>query len=592
MLSRLLSRSFLGLLVILALTLHADAINLAYLLPGVQLKQPRHFSQSVVLTFDDGPDTNYTLQIAHYLSRRGVPATFFLVGHRVKSAPSIVAELGKLGFELGNHSFSHRDLSALSGEEIQSELSETNQLIRRYAGVSPRFFRPPFGSFNSRVVSVARKLGMTTVLWTVDSRDWTKQGGKLVAAKVLRLVTPGSIILLHSTQADALSALPLILDGLKERGLKVVSLANWWDTNFGSEGLPSGEIRQRKEVRKPLPSKKVAPKPVPEVDFGPAEDFFEEEAQLSQITSQLTKLAEPELSAGLVETREVYSSSSFKIFTNISQPDRLDFAFLSREFLPPVREVSGVRLAFAWNENLPVRALPLQVKDSLLNRGSFPENVYPQPRYFLLTTSNQLFYLDGDFLSRLFNQGGLSEVLVVSDESQELPGDFGFPSRFISPGEFDAQSVFSLGEDSIFSLLELLFKKKQSIFIVIPENLFPSLGSSSEDERSFEKKKLLEFSLGEFLAFRQLTHNRLYDPANDLKAQINLSDGRTLGRFSDSYGPVLVIASKGSAFSLPVNSFLRRLKLLTPKEGEGFYASSLWSADLIQSTGSAIYLMP
>src|SRR5215216_354912 len=110
----------------------------------VPVEAPVH--RRVALTFDDGPDPTWTPRIAASLRRLGVPATFFVVGEHVVRYPGVVAELLSDGFELGNHTFQHADLSGAPGWERDLQVSMTDTAIAGAAGVRPRFFRPPYSN--------------------------------------------------------------------------------------------------------------------------------------------------------------------------------------------------------------------------------------------------------------------------------------------------------------------------------------------------------------------------------------------------------------------------------------------------------------
>jgi peptidoglycan/xylan/chitin deacetylase (PgdA/CDA1 family) len=184
----------------------------------------------VAITFDDGPNAIYSLEIARLLDERGAKGTFFLVGKAVAEEPEVARRLVEDGHLVGNHSWHHDYWGWLN--PLYPELGETQAVIGREVGVCPRFFRPPHGQRTPLMnLEVARR-GMVTATWDVSAADWVTDDGDLVARRVLDRVQPGSIILLHDSidgHVDAdrqviLDALPTILDGLERKGLEPVRL--------------------------------------------------------------------------------------------------------------------------------------------------------------------------------------------------------------------------------------------------------------------------------------------------------------------------------------------------------------------------------
>lgn len=183
----------------------------------------------VALTFDDGPSPDYTASILTTLERTHTPATFFVVGTNVKQYPGLVRREANDGFALGIHTWDHPYMTRLSPDQRQWELSATAQAIHDVLGANYclRFWRPPFGDYNEAVVTQARSLGLSTVTWDVDPRDWSSPGVTTIVDRVLSSVHPGAIILMHDgymSRWQTAKALPLIIKGLKRRGYTPVTL--------------------------------------------------------------------------------------------------------------------------------------------------------------------------------------------------------------------------------------------------------------------------------------------------------------------------------------------------------------------------------
>ena len=184
----------------------------------------------VALTFDDGPDDPFTLEVSQVLDQHGVKGTFFEVGKAVDARPEIARALYEDGHLVGNHSYHHDYWRWL--DPRYPELDRTQAAFRRQLGVCPAFFRPPHGQRTPFMLAHASSKGMHTVTWDVSAGDWATNDPALVAQRILDHVKPGSIVLLHdgidgTVTADrtvVVKALPMILDGLKAKGLTPVRL--------------------------------------------------------------------------------------------------------------------------------------------------------------------------------------------------------------------------------------------------------------------------------------------------------------------------------------------------------------------------------
>ena len=197
---------------------------------GSQVSHGPRDGREVAITFDDGPDDPYTLEIARILDARGAKGTFFMVGKALDRRPDIARALREDGHLLGNHSYHHDEWRWL--DPRYPELDRTQAAFRHNLGVCPTFYRAPHGQHTPFLAHVVGDHGMTIVGWDVSSGDWNTHDAGLVARRTLDDVKPGSIIVLHdgldgSVTADRsvlVRAVPMILDGLERRGLKPVRL--------------------------------------------------------------------------------------------------------------------------------------------------------------------------------------------------------------------------------------------------------------------------------------------------------------------------------------------------------------------------------
>lgn len=189
----------------------------------------RHGHQ-VAITFDDGPDAQWSLAAARILDDHGVKATFFEVGKAVDARPDVTRALYDDGQLLGNHSYRHDYTGWL--DPRYPELGEAQAAFERAVGVCPALFRPPHGQRTPFMLARVEDRGMEAVTWDVSARDWAERDGHLVAQRILAAVRPGSIILLHdgldgkvtADRSVLAVALPEILDGLAAKGLDPVRL--------------------------------------------------------------------------------------------------------------------------------------------------------------------------------------------------------------------------------------------------------------------------------------------------------------------------------------------------------------------------------
>jgi peptidoglycan-N-acetylglucosamine deacetylase len=184
----------------------------------------------VAFTFDDGPHPVATPELLRLLDCAGVRATFFLLGEMLERHPDVGAAIAAAGHEIGVHGYEHRLLVKRGPAATAQDLTRATAAITRITGVRPRWWRPPYGVAGTAAVVVARRLGLTPVLWTCWGRDWTASATPdSVSRTVLRGLAGGATILLHDSDHTAaprcweatLGALPHILTVCRVRGLQV-----------------------------------------------------------------------------------------------------------------------------------------------------------------------------------------------------------------------------------------------------------------------------------------------------------------------------------------------------------------------------------
>lgn len=170
----------------------------------------------VALTFDDGP-VGTTSELLDALSAADAPATLYVRGSHAQARPEIVRRAHAMGLQIGNHTWSHRDLTALSPAEAEHEVQATARLVAEITGEPPTTLRPPFGRYDEGT----RALG-PLVLWDVNPQDWRHRSSARTVATVEDEVRRGSVVLLHDTEPSTVAAVPTIIDRLRARGYTLV----------------------------------------------------------------------------------------------------------------------------------------------------------------------------------------------------------------------------------------------------------------------------------------------------------------------------------------------------------------------------------
>ena len=189
----------------------------------------------VALTFDDGPSPEYTPLILDALKGYGVRATFFLVGKNVEKYPDIARRIAEEGHEIGNHTYSHRDLVPSSKRRLLKEIKKTQVAIANATGMWPTLFRPPRGIYSEAVRRVIVQNGFRMILWSVSGMDWSGIPASVIARRVVKHAGPGAIILLHDSGAlirseghsrmNTARAVPEIIERLRREGYRFVTIS-------------------------------------------------------------------------------------------------------------------------------------------------------------------------------------------------------------------------------------------------------------------------------------------------------------------------------------------------------------------------------
>ena len=176
---------------------------------------------SIAITFDDGPSDRYTGRLLDGLNERNVKASFFLIGENAEENPELVERIYKEGHLIGNHTYSHVQMTHLSEKEAANEIERTDQVISAITGEHVAYMRPPFGAWQ-RELEI--KMEVLPVLWSVDPLDWTTENVDEIVSKVVTEVEEGDIILLHDCYASSVEAALRIVDILQKEGYEFVTV--------------------------------------------------------------------------------------------------------------------------------------------------------------------------------------------------------------------------------------------------------------------------------------------------------------------------------------------------------------------------------
>jgi peptidoglycan/xylan/chitin deacetylase (PgdA/CDA1 family) len=187
---------------------------------GLDTNGPRN-RKVVALTFDDGP-SDYTPDFLKVLRGKGVPGTFFEIGQEMPGREALMRRILAEGDEIGDHTMNHAELPGYS------QIAEAAARITAYTHFRPCLFRPPGGAVDASVIATAGGLGMRTINWDVDPRDWSTPGTGAIYSTIVGTAQPGSIVLMHDgggNRSETLAALPRVIDTLRARGYRFATVS-------------------------------------------------------------------------------------------------------------------------------------------------------------------------------------------------------------------------------------------------------------------------------------------------------------------------------------------------------------------------------
>jgi peptidoglycan/xylan/chitin deacetylase (PgdA/CDA1 family) len=215
----------------------------AHVYPGSPIKLSEkalreHGETAIALTFDDGPDPENDTEILRLLAQYKAVATFFVIGKKAANHLDLIKAMVDAGCEIGNHSWTHPMLTRLNADAQQAEMRQTNDLLAG-AGVEVNWLRPPYGDYDTLTRTIAQSESMETILWSIDPSDWKSPPAETIVKRITEDLAPGSVVLMHSTRAHSVAALPRILEFATANHYRFVTLSEWKQIMLRVSPLPS-----------------------------------------------------------------------------------------------------------------------------------------------------------------------------------------------------------------------------------------------------------------------------------------------------------------------------------------------------------------
>lgn len=175
----------------------------------------------VAITFDDGPNPEYTVELLEGLQKRGVKATFFVLGAEVEKYPDIVKKIDDGGHLIGVHSYEHVNFGQIGDEAAIEQIEKTQEAIHNVTGKYAGYIRPPYGCWKK---SLDVEVPLIEVLWDIDPLDWATKDADTVVQRILKGVPEGCIILLHDASQSSVQAAFSVIDILQQENYEFVTV--------------------------------------------------------------------------------------------------------------------------------------------------------------------------------------------------------------------------------------------------------------------------------------------------------------------------------------------------------------------------------
>lgn len=196
----------------------------------------------VAITFDDGPNPSTTNVMLDALEENYAKATFFVLGSNAKEYPDVVKREYESGMEVGTHTYSHTQLTTLTGDALDKEVSDSVDAIEKADGAKPALMRPPYGSYNKEVLATVKEHGLCCVNWSLDTEDWKTKNADATYKMVMTAVD-GDVVLLHDIHEYNVDAVKRFVPDLIEKGFQLVTVSEMYEAR--GETLDPGTVHFR-----------------------------------------------------------------------------------------------------------------------------------------------------------------------------------------------------------------------------------------------------------------------------------------------------------------------------------------------------------
>jgi peptidoglycan-N-acetylglucosamine deacetylase len=183
-------------------------------------------SDTVALTFDDGPHPEFTPQVLKALAKYGMKATFFMIGENIAKYPALVKQIVDEGHQLGNHSYFHREYRSLPLTQQLAEIDRTDALLENFDDHPRHTFRPPRGELSPSLLFALMRRKQTVAMWSYDSMDYQSSGVESIVRRFAEQpVQRGEIVLMHDDNIHTIKALEQLLPSWKQHGWSSVAFS-------------------------------------------------------------------------------------------------------------------------------------------------------------------------------------------------------------------------------------------------------------------------------------------------------------------------------------------------------------------------------
>jgi len=169
--------------------------------------------------------TEYIIPMLEIFKEYDIRITFFIGGEWAKENPELLKRLADEGHEIGNHGYSHKHHGKLDFDQNKEEILKTEKEIESIIGIKTNLFAPPYGEYNDNTLRAADSIGYKTIMWSIDTIDWRRDGKDKIIERVMKNPHNGALVLMHPT-ADTVAALPVIIESLQSQGYKIGTVSD------------------------------------------------------------------------------------------------------------------------------------------------------------------------------------------------------------------------------------------------------------------------------------------------------------------------------------------------------------------------------